>query len=177
MVRWFTYGIIFILACTRCVRCQDRHWCGYPWPSATGKSPARPPPLARSFPLLAPLPMPPPPVPTRPMGLTAPPPPPIVKEQRNSQIKKFLKNIGIRAASASGIRAATATGRMTVRAHLVVASILIPKIVQNGIRGCFISHTQKNSSKQFKTESGGCFISHPQKFSYIRWLHKWKIVS
>jgi hypothetical protein len=33
---------------------------------------------------------------------------------RNSQIKKFLKNIGIRVASTSGIRAAATTGRMTV---------------------------------------------------------------
>jgi len=59
-------------------------------------------------------------------------------------------------------------GRMTVRADSRVTSILIPKTVQNGIKGCFISHPQKNSSKQFKTESRGCFISHPQKFSYIR---------
>jgi hypothetical protein len=76
---------------------------------------------------------------------------------------------------------------MTVRADLGVASILIPKTVQNGIRGCFIFHPQKNSSKrnqgllqfsspkQFKMKLGvasfgirGCFISHPQKFSYIR---------
>jgi hypothetical protein len=59
---------------------------------------------------------------------------------RNSQIKKFLKNIGIRVASTSGIRAAATTVRMTVQADSVVASILIPKTVQNGIRGCFISH-------------------------------------
>jgi hypothetical protein len=38
---------------------------------------------------------------------------------------------------------------MTVGADSGVASILIPKTVQNGIRGCFISHPQKNSSKQF----------------------------
>jgi hypothetical protein len=37
---------------------------------------------------------------------------------------------------------------------LGVASILIPKTIRNGIRGCFISHPQKNNSKQFKTESG-----------------------
>jgi hypothetical protein len=40
------------------------------------------------------------------------------------------------------------SGWMTVRADSGVASFLIPKTVQNGIRGCF--------------------ISHPQKFSYIR---------
>jgi hypothetical protein len=38
---------------------------------------------------------------------------------------------------------------MTVRADSGVASILILKTIQNGIRGCFISHPQKNSSKQF----------------------------
>jgi len=38
---------------------------------------------------------------------------------------------------------------MTIQADSRVASILIPKTVQNGIRGCFISHPQKNSSKQF----------------------------
>jgi hypothetical protein len=37
-------------------------------------------------------------------------------------------------------------GQMTVRADSGVASILILKTVQNGIRGCFISHPQKNSS-------------------------------
>jgi hypothetical protein len=52
-----------------------------------------------------------------------------------AQIKKFLKNIGIRTAPASGIRAAATTGRMMVRADSGVASILIPKTVQNGIRG------------------------------------------
>jgi hypothetical protein len=62
-------------------------------------------------------------------------------------MKKFLKNIGIRAASTSGICATAVTGRMTVRADSGVASILIPKTVQNGIMGCFISHPQKNSSK------------------------------
>jgi len=101
-----------------------------------------------------------------------PPPPPIVKEQRNSQIKKFLKNIGIHAASTSGIRATAVMGRMTVQADSGVASILMPKIVQNGIKGCFISHPPKNSSKHKKTDQngiGGCFISHPQKFSYIRY--------
>jgi hypothetical protein len=41
---------------------------------------------------------------------------------------------------------------MTVRAESGVVSFLIPKIVQNGNRGCF--------------------ISHPQKFSYIRLLLK-----
>jgi hypothetical protein len=98
------------------------------------------------------------------MGLTAPPsPPPIVKEQRNSQIKKFLKNIGIRATSASGIRATAATGRMTVRVDLGVASILIPKTVQNGIRGCFISHPQKNSSKLIR---GLLHFSSPKVFIY-----------
>jgi hypothetical protein len=39
-------------------------------------------------------------------------------------------------------------GRMTVRADSRVTSILIPKTVQNGIKGCFISHPQKNSSKR-----------------------------
>jgi len=99
-------------------------------------------------------------------------PPPIVKEQRNSQIKKFLKNIEIRAASTSGMHATAVTRQMTVRVDLGVASILIPKTVQNGIRDCFISHPKKNSSKhkkKFKTKSRGCFISHPQKFSYIRY--------
>jgi hypothetical protein len=87
----------------------------------------------------------------------------------SSLLRGFLKNIGIRAASVSRIRAAATTGRMMVRADSGVASILIPKTVQNGIRGCFISHPQKNSSKQF-IQNGirGCFISHPQKFSYIR---------
>jgi hypothetical protein len=105
------------------------------------------------------------------MGLTAPPPPPpIVKEQRNSQIKKFLKNIGIRIASASGIRAIATTGRMTVRADSGVASILIPKTVQNGIRGCFISHPQKNSSKHKKIVQNGIkgllHFSSPKVFIY-----------
>jgi hypothetical protein len=85
-------------------------------------------------------------------------------KDRNSQIKKFLKNIGIRAASASGIRAAATTGRMTVRADSGVASILIPKTVQNGIKGCFISHPQKNSSKQFRTESGVASFLIPKSF-------------
>jgi len=61
-----------------------------------------------------------------------------------------------------------------------VVSFFIPKkTVQSartdegsgGFRGCFNSHPQKNSSKQF-IQNGirGCFISHPQKFSYIRCL-------
>jgi hypothetical protein len=43
------------------------------------------------------------------------------------------------------------TGRMTIWAESGVASFLIPKTVQNGIRGCF--------------------ISHPQNASYIRWCY------
>jgi hypothetical protein len=42
--------------------------------------------------------------------------------------------------------------------------------------GCFISHPQKNISKQFiQNEIRGCFISHPQKFSYIR-LQEWNFL-
>jgi hypothetical protein len=145
MVRWFTYGIIFILACTRCVRCQDRHWCGYPWPSATGKSPARPPPLARSFPLLAPLPMPPPPVPTRPMGLTAPPPlPPHCKGTKkfpNQEIPQEHWNphsISVRNPRNSNNGTDDGSG---------------------GFRGCFNSHPQNSS----KWNQGLLHFSSPKK--------------
>jgi hypothetical protein len=53
---------------------------------------------------------------------------------------------------------------MTVQADSGVASILIPKTVQNGIRGCFISHPQKNNSKQFKMESGVASFLIPKSF-------------
>jgi hypothetical protein len=72
---------------------------------------------------------------------------------------------------------------MTIRADSRVASILIPKTVQNEIRGCFISHPQKNNSKRnqggfrvasilipktVQNGSRGCFNSHPQKNSSFK---------
>jgi hypothetical protein len=59
---------------------------------------------------------------------------------------------------------------MTVQADLGVASILIPKTVQNGIKGCFISHPQKNSSKHKQTVQNGIrgllHFSSPKVFIY-----------
>jgi hypothetical protein len=67
---------------------------------------------------------------------------------------------------------------MTVRADSGVASILIPKTIQNRIRGCFISHPKKTVQNGIRADSGvasilipktvqngirGCFISHPKK--------------
>jgi hypothetical protein len=70
-------------------------------------------------------------------------------------------NLGVASPRRPKIRVAAAMGRMTVRADLGVVSILIPKTVQNGIRGCFIFHPQK------KVQNGirGCFNSHPQNSS------------
>jgi hypothetical protein len=70
-------------------------------------------------------------------------------------------NLGVASPCRLKIRAAAATGRMTIRADLGVASILIPKIVQNGIRGCFIFHSKKTVQNEIR----GCFNSHPQNSS------------
>jgi hypothetical protein len=81
-----------------------------------------------------------------------------VVSPRNSQIKKFLKNIGIRAAAM--------TGRMTVRADSGVVSILILKTVQNGIRGCFISHPRKTVQNSSKRNRRLLHFSSPKVFIY-----------
>jgi len=90
-------------------------------------------------------------------------------------------DLGVASPRRPKIRAAAATGRMTVRGDSGVASIIIPKTVQNGIRGCFISFlipkkTIQNSSKrnqgllqfsspkQFKTELGVASFLIPKSF-------------
>jgi hypothetical protein len=56
---------------------------------------------------------------------------------------------------------AAATRWMTVRADSGVASILIPKTVQNGIRGLLHFSSPK---KQFKTELGVASFLIPKSF-------------
>jgi hypothetical protein len=94
-------------------------------------------------------------------------PPPIVKEQKNSQIKKFLKNIEIRAASTSGMHATAVTRRMTVRVDLGVASILIPKQfkTESGIASFLIpKKTVQNTEKNSKRNQGVASFLIPKSF-------------
>jgi hypothetical protein len=70
-------------------------------------------------------------------------------------------NLGVASPRRPKIRAAAATGQMTIWADLGVASILIPKTVQKGIKGCFISHPKKKSSKR---NQGLLQFSSPKQF-------------